>query len=195
MLSTFLLALAILPAQTPAKKKDDKPLPIEGAEAALGGAGRHFRASGRLRRQPDRPHALLRGRRVRRRLEDHQLRHHLDARLRRRRVLLDRLRGARPEEPDHSSGSAPGRTTASAASAMATASTSPTDGGKTWSNVGLKASEHIGKIVIDPRDSNTVYVAAQGPLWAPGRRPRACTKPPTGARPGSPCWPSTRTRA
>jgi photosystem II stability/assembly factor-like uncharacterized protein len=43
-----------------------------------------------------------------------------------------------------------------------------TDGGKSWQNVGLKKSEHIGKILIDPRDSNTVYVAAQGPLWAPG---------------------------
>lgn len=43
------------------------------------------------------------------------------------------------------------------------------DGGKSWQNVGLKTSEHIGKIVIDPRDSNTVYVAAQGPLWGPGK--------------------------
>src|SRR5450759_1259305 len=42
------------------------------------------------------------------------------------------------------------------------------DGGKSWKNVGLKSSEHIGKIVIDPRDSNVVYVAAQGPLWAAG---------------------------
>ena len=42
------------------------------------------------------------------------------------------------------------------------------DGGKSWKNVGLKKSEHIGRIVIDPRDSNTVYVAAQGPLWGPG---------------------------
>src|SRR5881227_854158 len=42
-----------------------------------------------------------------------------------------------------------------------------TDGGKTWANVGLKKSEHIGKILIDPRDSDTVYVAAQGPLWGP----------------------------
>ena len=42
------------------------------------------------------------------------------------------------------------------------------DGGKSWENVGLKKSEHIGKIVIDPRDSDTVYVAAQGPLWAAG---------------------------
>ncbi len=42
------------------------------------------------------------------------------------------------------------------------------DGGKTWKNVGLKSSEHIGRISIDPRDSNIVYVAAQGPLWGPG---------------------------
>jgi photosystem II stability/assembly factor-like uncharacterized protein len=42
------------------------------------------------------------------------------------------------------------------------------DGGKTWRNLGLKASEHIARIVIDPADSDTVYVAAQGPLWGPG---------------------------
>ena len=42
------------------------------------------------------------------------------------------------------------------------------DGGRSWTNVGLKNSEHIGRIVIDPKDSETVYVAAQGPLWAPG---------------------------
>jgi photosystem II stability/assembly factor-like uncharacterized protein len=42
------------------------------------------------------------------------------------------------------------------------------DGGKSWKNMGLKSSEHIGKILIDPRNSNEVYVAAQGPLWAPG---------------------------
>ena len=42
------------------------------------------------------------------------------------------------------------------------------DGGKSWKNVGLKKSEHIGRIVIHPKETNTVYVAAQGPLWAPG---------------------------
>lgn len=42
------------------------------------------------------------------------------------------------------------------------------DGGKNWKNMGLKHSEHIARIVIDPRDSNVVYVASQGPLWAPG---------------------------
>lgn len=42
------------------------------------------------------------------------------------------------------------------------------DGGATWKNVGLEKSEHIGQIVIDPRDSNVVYVASQGPLWSSG---------------------------
>jgi len=43
-----------------------------------------------------------------------------------------------------------------------------TDAGKTWKQVGLPASEHIGKIVIDPRNSNTVFVASQGPLFSSG---------------------------
>ncbi|MCU0256186.1 MAG: hypothetical protein MUF60_05550, partial [Vicinamibacterales bacterium] len=42
------------------------------------------------------------------------------------------------------------------------------DGGKSWENLGLKQSEHIGRILIHPEDSDTVYVAAQGPLWAAG---------------------------
>jgi len=42
------------------------------------------------------------------------------------------------------------------------------DGGKSWMNMGLKSSEHIGRIVIDPRNSDVVIVAAQGPLWKAG---------------------------
>ena len=42
------------------------------------------------------------------------------------------------------------------------------DAGKSWKNLGLKKSEHIGRIAIDPRDSKVVYVAAEGPLWGPG---------------------------
>jgi photosystem II stability/assembly factor-like uncharacterized protein len=42
------------------------------------------------------------------------------------------------------------------------------DGGKSWTNMGLKHSEHIGRILIDPRNSDVVYVAAQGPLWKGG---------------------------
>ncbi|HWY09877.1 MAG TPA: glycosyl hydrolase, partial [Bacteroidia bacterium] len=39
------------------------------------------------------------------------------------------------------------------------------DGGKSWKNVGLTKSEHIGNISIDPNNSDIVYVAAYGPLW------------------------------
>ncbi len=42
------------------------------------------------------------------------------------------------------------------------------DGGNSWKNLGLKHSEHIGRIAIHPKDSNIVFVAAQGPLWSPG---------------------------
>ena len=43
-----------------------------------------------------------------------------------------------------------------------------TDGGKSWKNMGLKNSEHISKIIVDPRNSDVVYVAAYGPLWSSG---------------------------
>ncbi len=42
------------------------------------------------------------------------------------------------------------------------------DGGKSFKNVGLPKSEHIGKIAIDPSNSDIVYVAAYGPLWNAG---------------------------
>ena len=42
------------------------------------------------------------------------------------------------------------------------------DGGQSWKKVGLENSEHIGKIIIDPNDSDVVYVAAIGPLWSSG---------------------------
>lgn len=42
------------------------------------------------------------------------------------------------------------------------------NGGKTWDQMGLAKSEHIGKILIDPRNSEVVLVAAEGPLWSSG---------------------------
>jgi len=42
------------------------------------------------------------------------------------------------------------------------------DGGKTWKNMGLGKSEHIGDIIVHPTDSNIVWVSAQGPLWSGG---------------------------
>lgn len=43
-----------------------------------------------------------------------------------------------------------------------------TDGGKSWKNMGLKDSRQIGMIAIDPRNTNVVYVAAEGSAWGPG---------------------------
>lgn len=42
------------------------------------------------------------------------------------------------------------------------------DGGKSFKNMGLKESQHIGRIAIDPTNSDIVYVAAYGPLWNDG---------------------------
>jgi len=42
------------------------------------------------------------------------------------------------------------------------------DAGATWTRMGLENSEHIQNILIDPRDSNVVYVTAIGPLWSAG---------------------------
>jgi photosystem II stability/assembly factor-like uncharacterized protein len=43
-----------------------------------------------------------------------------------------------------------------------------TDGGNSWKNMGLKTSEHIGKIAIHPTNSDIVYVASQGSVWKAG---------------------------
>jgi photosystem II stability/assembly factor-like uncharacterized protein len=42
------------------------------------------------------------------------------------------------------------------------------DGGKSFVNMGLKNSEHIGNIIIHPKDENILWVAAYGPLWKSG---------------------------
>ncbi len=42
------------------------------------------------------------------------------------------------------------------------------NGGDSWTNMGLKKSEHISKIIVHPEDPKVVWVAAQGPLWSSG---------------------------
>jgi len=42
------------------------------------------------------------------------------------------------------------------------------DGGQNWKFMGLKDSRQIGGIVVDPKNPNTVYVAAEGSVWGPG---------------------------
>ncbi|MFL5577178.1 MAG: WD40/YVTN/BNR-like repeat-containing protein [Gemmatimonadaceae bacterium] len=42
-----------------------------------------------------------------------------------------------------------------------------TDGGKTWSNVGLRETEQISRVRVHPRNPDVVFVGAQGKVWAP----------------------------
>lgn len=41
-----------------------------------------------------------------------------------------------------------------------------TDGGNNWDKIGLDSTEHISKIIVDPQNTNIIYVAAPGPLWS-----------------------------
>ena len=67
-----------------------------------------------------------------------------------------------------------------------------TDGGKTYTNMGLRSSRHINRIVIDPRDNDVVLVAATGSLWGAGEI-AASTRRATAGGPGSRSSRSTMT--
>src|SRR5262249_58145102 len=41
------------------------------------------------------------------------------------------------------------------------------DGGKTWTHIGLENTRQIGKVIVDPRDPNVVFVAALGHVYGP----------------------------
>ncbi|MGZ3864242.1 MAG: WD40/YVTN/BNR-like repeat-containing protein [Bacteroidia bacterium] len=41
-----------------------------------------------------------------------------------------------------------------------------TDGGDNWKKIGLDSTEHISRIIVHPDSTNTIYVAAPGPLWS-----------------------------
>ncbi len=41
-----------------------------------------------------------------------------------------------------------------------------TDAGKTWKKIGLDATQHIARIIVDPKNPNIVFVAAQGALYS-----------------------------
>jgi photosystem II stability/assembly factor-like uncharacterized protein len=44
-----------------------------------------------------------------------------------------------------------------------------TDGGRTWTHMGLRDTQHVGRVIVDPVDAETVYVAALGRLWGPNK--------------------------
>ncbi|HTW58724.1 MAG TPA: hypothetical protein VMD99_11365 [Terriglobales bacterium] len=45
-----------------------------------------------------------------------------------------------------------------------------TDGGSTWTHIGLEDTRQISRIVVDPRDANTVYVGALGHAYGPNEQ-------------------------
>ncbi len=45
-----------------------------------------------------------------------------------------------------------------------------TNGGQTWTNMGLHDSHHIARIVMDPRNPNRVFVAVMGHFWTPNKQ-------------------------
>ena len=58
-----------------------------------------------------------------------------------------------------------------------------TDAGKTWKKIGLDSSQHISRIVIDPKNPNTVIVAVQGALYSKSKE-RGLFNRSTAAPPG-----------
>ena len=99
MYAPSLLLLLTLPAADPMPKADTpKPDAFAGLKLRSIGPARHFRPRCRLRGPREQPRPLLCRRRFRRRLEDGQRRHLVDAGVRRRRLLLHRLRRPRSEE-------------------------------------------------------------------------------------------------
>lgn len=70
-----------------------------------------------------------------------------------------------------------------------------TDGGKTWRNMGLRASKQIARVVVDPMDYDTVYVLRSATCGDPAAT-GACSRRPTAARRGNACcsWTTTRAR-
>ena len=51
-----------------------------------------------------------------------------------------------------------------------------TDAGATWTLSGLERTTSIGRVLVDPRDPDRVYVAAIGSYFAPGPQPRSVPK-------------------
>ena len=63
-----------------------------------------------------------------------------------------------------------------------------TDNGATWTNVGLRQSEAIGRIRVDPTEPAARVRGRDRPRRPLARRSAACTAPRTAARRGSSCW-------
>ena len=122
----------------------------------------------RHRRRSEERQRVVRGGQRRQPVEDREPRQHLDADLRDLRLVFARRGRRRSEELRTSSGSATGENNNQRSVSYGDGIYKSTDAGATWTRMGLENSEHIQNVLIDPRDSNVVYVSAIGPLWNAG---------------------------
>ena len=123
----------------------------------------------------------------RRPLEDDEQRHDV-------RAACSTARHARRSAPSRSrrrtrtsSGSAPATRSRRAARTPATASTSPLDAGKTWTNMGLTDSHHIARIAIHPTEPGHRLRRGDGPSVLRRTPSAACSRRRTAARRGRRC--------
>ena len=146
-------------------------------------------------RVPGAPDAIYVAHGERRRLQEREPGHVVDAGLRQRgRDDVDRRHRRGAVESQRRLGRHGRSRTTGRARRGATASTSRStaDGrGRTW---GSNDTRHIGRIVIHPPNPDIVYVAAVGHLWG-SNASAACSRPPTAGRRGRRCFTSTRTPA
>ena len=131
------------------------------------------RAYSGCRDRSEEPEHLVRRVSVRRRVEDREPRHHVRADLTNGIGLVhDVLRRHRSEGLERRL-ARHGENASQRSAHFGDGVYKSTDAGKTWSRTSAcETSEHIGSIVIDPRNSNVVWVAAQGPLCSRRRRAR-----------------------
>ena len=160
-----------LAAQSPPRDTADRTIDHLGRlrpHASLDRAGAHVRPRRRHRRRPDRQAIWYVGVRRGRRVEDDERRHVVHAGLRRRGIVLDRHRHDRPAQPERRLGRH--RREQRAARRRVRRRRLQVDrrrarAGRTWDS---RSPSTSARIVIDPRNSDVVYVAAQGPLWSKG---------------------------
>ena len=164
--TALVVALVFAAPVAQEQKKDDAAVPKEfkALKYRLIGPA----AGGRVSRVAACPaiRHLLRGDRLRRRLEVDRRRHDLEAGLRRPADLVDRLDRGRAVATRTSSTSAPARPTSAATSPPATASTSRPTRGKTWKHV-WKQDGQIGTMVVHPKNPDVAFAAVLGHAFGP----------------------------
>ena len=96
-----------------------------------------------------------------------ELRAHLDSDVRLKQRRLNRRDRGGAIESERRSTSAPAKRTCAIRLPSATACTNPQTRAKTWKHIGLENTKQIGRIIVDPKNPNTVFVAALGNVYAP----------------------------